>query len=526
MTFCEKYKPNSLNDIIGNKTQIQQIKDWILKFDDGKKVVGQSKKQRKLNITFFKDDDEYDNDNTNTNSDDIEIDYTNVNTKAGDKPVIKSSTTETQHSCLIALGKHGVGKTCTVLNTLKYLGYTIHNINVAKKCAVKVKSAKISTKDASNKKTTKSLEKLIDKVINGINICDNLNGNIKENKVIVIDEIESINSQLEKNFIVALLKKNETFWHCPVVFISDGKHSKLSTIIKKNSNIVYFNEPSDLNLMKLLIKVYNNENLYFDTKDVANQIISGSQRDYRRLLQIAEDMKVSYCNKKITTEMVSEYFELCRAKDLDLDIYRVAAQMITSYSGINDCLRLYESEKVILPLMLHQNYIKCINNFHKKSNNKYKLIQDIATSIAMGDVLEDYIYSDQNWDMQEIHGFLTCVVPSFILTGEELNVQQEWLTRMLKFPADFNKTSIKFINKKNVTNSNLYLKNMEIHDFIMMNKLVKNLLNDGKIEECAEIFREYGATADNIESMLKINKIVETKPALIPQIKKKLSALL
>lgn len=529
ITFCEKYKPTSLSEVIGNRSQIQQIKDWISKFDDGKKMVGQSKKQRKLNITFFNDDDEMENDATEASgdvdgeSDQLDIDYSNNVTVSGKK---SKSTTEVQHSCLIALGAHGVGKTCTILNTLKHLGYIVHNINVSKKCAIRVKSAKISTKDTSNKKTNKNLEKLIDKVINGVNILDNLHNDIKENKVIVIDEIESINTQLEKNFVVTLLKKNETFWHYPVIFISDGKHSKLSTVIKKNSNVVYFNDPSDPNLEKLLIKVYTAENLYFADKNVASKIVTGSQRDYRRLLQIAEDLKISYNNSKITVEMLDDYFALCNAKDLDLDIYRVASDMIMSYSGINNCLKLYESEKVIIPLMLHQNYIKCINNFHTNKNDKYELVKTIATSIAMGDVLEDYIYSDQNWDMQEIHGFLTCVFPSYVLTNEKLNVQSEWLTKMLKFPADFNKTSIKFINKKNVTNSNMYLKNMEINDFIMTNKLVKNLLKDGKIVECAEIFKEYGASSDNIESMLKINKIIETKPALATQVKKKLTALL
>lgn len=528
ITFSEKYKPNSLSEVIGNRTQIQQIKDWLLKFDDGKKMVGHSKKQRKLNITFFNDEEEFENKDIvqseiNVDSEQIEVDYTNNATILEKK---KNSTTEVQHSCLIALGKHGTGKTCTILNTLKSLEYTVHNINVSKKCAMKVKSAKISAQDTSNKKTNKNLEKLIDKVINGINIIDNLNNTIKENKVIVIDEIESINTQLEKNFIVTLLKKNEMFWHCPVIFISNGKHSKLSTVIKKNSNIVYFTEPSDPYLMKLLVKVYTSESMYFEDENVAKKIVNGSQRDYRKLLQIIEDLKISYNNKKITTDMLSEYFELCKSKDLDLDIYRVASEMIMSYTGINNCLKLYESEKVIIPLMLHQNYIKCINNFHNNKNDKYELVNNIAKFIAIGDVLEDYIYSDQNWDMQEIHGFLTCVYPSFVLSGEKLNVQPEWLAKMLKFPADFNKTSIKFINKKNVTNSNTYLKNMEIGDFIMTNKLVKNLLKDGKVSECADIFKEYGASADNIESMLKINKIIETKPGLPAPIKKKLTALL
>lgn len=531
--YCYKYKPNSLSEIIGNRSQIQQIKNWISKFDDGKKTVGQSKKQRKLNITFFKDDDEggYENNNSgNINSDDIEetdeVDYSNNATLDTTDKKKGKSTTEVQHSCMLAIGKHGVGKTCTILNTLKQMGYTVQNINVAEKCTVKAKSGKISTKDISNKKANKSLEKLIDSVVNGINICDNLNDTIKENKVIVIDEIESINSQLEKNFVLALLKKNELFWHCPVIFISDGKHSRLSTIIKKNSNVVYFNEPSDPNLMKLLVKVYEAEELFFEDEKVANKIVTGSQRDYRKLLQIVEDLKISYGKKKITNEFIDDYFQLCKAKDLDLDIYRVATDMILSYKSINETLRLYESEKVTIPLMLHQNYIKCINTYHRNPNNKFDLINTIANSMAMGDVLEDYIYSDQNWDMQEIHGFLTCVFPSYVLSNEKLTNDNMWLMNSLKYPADFNKTSIKYINKKNVTNSNVYLKNMEIDDFIMANKLIKNLIRDGKIAECAEIFDAYGATADNIESMLKINKIIETKPALAPAIKKKLSALL
>ena len=228
LQYSEKFKPQLLTDIIGNKPQIAQIKNWILKFNDGKKTVGQSKKRRKIDITFFKDDDELE---CETTMDDVP-DY-NVDISINDINDTKENTkTETQHSCLIAIGKHGVGKTCTILNILTNLEFDTHIINVSKKCATKLKSAKISSKESTDKKMNKGLEKLIDNVINGINIVDNLNCEIKKNKVIVIDDLESINTQLEKNFIVALLKKNETYWHLPVIFISNGKHSKLLTIIK------------------------------------------------------------------------------------------------------------------------------------------------------------------------------------------------------------------------------------------------------------------------------------------------------
>ena len=530
--FVDKYKPVQLSDIFGNRTQIQQIKNWISKFNDGKKMIGQSKKRRKINIAMFEDNEE--NHSEENNNDSSEIVY-DPNMSEQIKKKNNKNQIDTQHSCLLITGKHGTGKSCTVSCVLQNMNYKVQNINVSKKCAIKMKSSKSNKANKINKSTSKTggkinknLEKLIDDVINGINICDNLNNEYQEKKVMVIDNIESINSQIEKNFILALLKKNELCWHVPIIFISNGKHSKLLTIMKKNSNIVYFQEPSVDNLTKLLIKVYTNEDMFFEDKEVATKIINKSQRDYRRLLQITEDLKISHGDIKITNKIIDEYLDLCKMKDLDLDIYRVASNMILNYTNILDCLKQYESEKVIIPLMLHQNYIKCISKFgnHKQTKNKYDLINSIATSMAVGDVLEDYIYSDQNWDMQEVHGFLTCVYPSYKLTNEKLNAHSEFLPKMLAFPSDFNRTSIKYINKKNVTNSNICLKNMEIHDFIIANKLVKNLIKDGQINECARLFKPYNAKTENIESMLKINKINENKHTLPAAIKKKLISLL
>ena len=67
---------------------------------------------------------------------------------------------------------------------------------------------------------------------------------------------------------------------------------------------------------------------------------------------------------------------------------------------------------------------------------------------------------------------------------------------------------------------------MEIKDFIFANRLIRQMIADEKIEECAGLFSKYGAKVENIESILKIDKKNETKTVIPTQIKKKLTQLL
>jgi hypothetical protein len=257
---------------------------------------------------------------------------------------------------------------------------------------------------------------------------------------------------------------------------------------------------------------------------VANKIIEHSQKDYRRLLFILQDLKLNY-KKDISQKIVDEYIVLSKKKDVDVDIYNATASLMMKYQSVDECARIYESEKVIMPLMMDQNYIKCLNTWGT-SGKHYELASDIALSIAQGDLIENYIYSDQNWDMQDVHGFFTCVNPSFMMSNAKLNTCEEEVRAQMDFPLDLNKTSIKKINNKNVTNSRGCLKNFEISDFIYANKLIKKLIDDERADECATILKGYGAKVENVESMLKIDKINETKTTLASSVKKKFTQIL
>lgn len=493
--FVEKYKPKLISEVIGNQAQIGQIDWWLNNYSKNRRAFMSQPKGRKKKIIISLEDTETE--------------------KVGDiyedeskKTFSKKKGDDSQHSCLMVTGEHGVGKTCTVLAVLNNLGYTVQTIDLSKL--------------GSNKMILENVHK----VTTGSNIFNKLNGDENVKKAIVLDEIESANSPVEKSYITTLLKSNEENWFFPIIFISSGKHSHLNSTLKANSNNVLFTVPSRNELMTLLSKIGSKEKMKFENIDTGYAIVDHAQGDFRRLVSILQDLKTKFPKVMITSDNIIEYSSLSKRKDTNVEIFKAVVQMMIKYKGVDECLKMYDKEKVILPLVMHQNYIKTIVQNHFKGEKQFSLINDIAKSIAFGDLVENYIYSDQNWDMQEVHGFLTCVEPAHKINSEKMNINMEELKRSFDFPFDLNRTSIKKINKKNIVNSNQCLKNLEIKDFIFANRLIRQLLAENKIEEIGKLFAGYGAKAENIDSILKIDKITGKKAGLSAPVKKELTRLL
>lgn len=516
MNFDEKYKPINLNDIIGNMYQISQIENWLKNYEKNRKLNAFVQKKGKKNKIEIKIHD-IDVADVADVADIVDIVDTvhssfdsTINTESEFKPnVIKKQEDKSEHACLMLIGDHGVGKTCTVLAVLKKSNYVAQ------------------TFDLSKLDSNKSIPEHVNKLTRGTNIFDKLNGNNNIKTAILIDDIESANSPVEKNFILALMKTNEEHWYLPIIFISSGKHTKLNSVLKTYSMKVTFLKPERDNLMISLSKIATQEGMCFDSMEVGYELVAHSQNDYRRLVSIIQDLKIMYGTKSVSKEEIIAYQNLSKKKDVTVEIFKSSAQIMLKYKSIDDCLKTYEKEKVIIPLVIHQNYIKTIvNSGFTGGNNKFGVVNDISKSIAFGDLVENYIYSDQNWDMQEVHGFLTCAEPAFKINAEKLRIAEHNLVRMLDFPFDLNRTSIKKINKRNIINSNTCLKNFEIKDFIFANRLIRQLILSDKIDECAELFKGYNAKVENIESILKIDKINETKTVLPTLVRKKLVQIL
>lgn len=533
-SLTNKYKPQKIEDIAGNTKAVAQIVAWLKGFAENKKKVletqnkvGKKKKKSKVKIPKIKQDD--DNEELGYNENDVQKETCAENDRAADyneagdasqledepnqqeeyyeqlEEVYQSSNKGAKNnnpkSCVIVTGNHGVGKTSSVHAILNDLGYTMQVINFSKI------------------KTGKNVKDVIERITNTSDILKIMDGQQKLKNVIVIDELESLTSSTEKSCITMLIKHNELFWFCPIIFISNNQHNKLLSDIKKNSLEVRFWQPFPQEMVNTLKMIASKENIILKNSAVHYKIIEHCQRDFRRLIFILQDLKYAYGEEPISSEMIDDYCITSKKKDVDFDLFNATELLLHDYTCIDDCMRYYETEKVLLPLMIHQNYCKSIQAIMNDDDPEiYNHIGTISELLSKGDVVENYIYGDQNWDMHDVHGFYTCVATSFLLS----DINSKHGSVGLDFPMDLNRTSIMKINRKNILNANKCLTNMNIHDYIYINQIVRKLLADGKNSECMKLFNGYGIKMEHIESLLKVDKIQSSKTNLAPKQKKEL----
>lgn len=500
--WFEKYCPKTSKEVIGNKDKIRRLKLWLNSYEENKKKQLANPKRKRTKKSKKPIDTEL----SETKIDDIPE---NID-KLDDFNYDKKKKPDEECSCSLVLGKHGVGKTCSVLSVLNDLKYDITVINLSKICSLK------------------KIEEFVERITKGKNILNSIN-EIQHNKnALVIDDIGNVTSLVEKTFITTILKYNDMHWECPIIFISNNKHTKVLTTLKSNTCKFNFDNPTRDSLMEMLIKVATNEGMKFEDQDVGFKIIEHSQNDYRRLLQILQNLKATYGNE-ISKTNIEEYCSITSQKDVDIDIWNALARLMTTYKNIDECMRIFDGEKTLTPLMMDENYTQYLNKFMYNDKKALEIANRISESISMGDFMESYMFNSQNWALQDIHGFYTCVVPSYELThcGIEKLPYDVLIDRetLCDFANDLNRSSIKQINKKNITNSNMFLKNFSIDDFLKLNTLIQKLISDNKIKECVELFEGYNVKRDNIMSILKIDKITD-KITMNTSVKNEISNLL
>ena len=169
--------------------------------------------------------------------------------------------------------------------------------------------------------------------------------------------------------------------------------------------------------------------------------------------------------------------------------------------------RIIDKEKVLLPLMIHENYLrKVLNKCNDSWDDVLFNIVKISDSISRGDNIETSIYTDQNWYLQNIHGFYTCLNSSYWIN--KLNNENNIDVKNIKFSSDLNKTSLKNINRKNITNLLKIIPIKSIYDILILNRICNHLISNGNDRDIINILSAYNKdiTIKEIELCLKIDK--------------------
>ena len=385
-------------------------------------------------------------------------------------------------SSIIISGHHGVGKTIAIKTILEYLNYDIKYLS------------------SYNLKNIKKINEIIN--MNSY-FCDNNNNNF----AIIIDDFDTITLTSKKNLIFQLFKDNQDKKYFPIIFLTNEQHSKLISNIKKSCPELKFQYPELHELIAYVKKICNNENIIIKNDKLIDNIIKYSQLDIRKLLLILEDLKLTYNNKEINENEWNIYILSSQKKNINIGLYESTRKIFDKYNSISKNIELYETEKVLLPLMIFENYAKNLLLRQIPSNTElYEIMYKVSDYISIGDNVETNIYTDQNWYLQKLHGFYTCVETSYYINKYP---RKNSNTYVLNFSTDLNKTSLKNINKRNINNIQILLENKNLSDIMYLNKIINHDINDNKYIFIKKFIKSYNLNNKHIELINKIDKSLE-----------------
>ena len=396
---------------------------------------------------------------------------------------LKTYDTNNKYSSIIISGIHGIGKSIMIKLILEDLNYNIINIS------------------STNIKDNKLLNKILLNVNNS-----KINSIITNQKTaLVIDNIENITLSKEKEMLLDLYKNNDKIKKIPIIFLTNEQHSKLISDIKKTCFEIKLNYPTIDEFVFFIKKICTNENININDEQIYITIIKFTQYDVRKLIFILQDFKLTFGSQLIDIEKCKLLFQSSQKKDKDISLFDATRELLNNYKNIDKCLNYYESEKVLLPLMIFENYpINLLNRNYINNENLYKTINNISNAISIGDVIETNIYTDQNWYLQSLHGFYTCAVTTYELSKYNLKNKNYNVI----FSSDLNKTSIKNINKKNIAIIQQKI-NKNINDILLLNKMIYYLLKREKYIKIKLFFKKHKLMNKYLETILKIDKTIE-----------------
>lgn len=471
ISWIQKYEPKTYDDLILNKDVLLKVKNWLQTFTNNYKL---------------------------------------------------NDATLYPNTIMIA-GPHGSGKNVSLKILLSSLNYEV---------------VLLSSSDVKNKK---SIDDIIQSYERRKDMTKLFN-DMKKKLALIIDDTETINLTNEKNSLLELCKFNNTEKVVPIIFIANTQKGKLITNIQKICTTYEFQQPTKNELTQIMIKIMMNENMKVSEQKVMNMIIEYSQSDIRRLIYIIQDLYITFAKSSssstsssnlanneliITLQNMQQYANNFQKKDVEIALFDATRIILDNYKSVNQCMALYDANKVKLPLSCHENYYRKLfaatksliiakQNPAKLLLNQLEICSKITDASSIGDNIETNIYVDQNWINQNTHGLYTVAHISYIMNNllekmftVETPAQHKYIKEAnyeVDHSLDLHKTSLKNINRKQIVAIKSYMPSKNLTDILYINKIIYDLIKNNRYKEAYELCKEYEIDIKALEVIIKIDK--------------------
>jgi replication factor C subunit 1 len=385
--WTTKYAPTQLNQICGNKANVERIQGWLHNWPKSRKYDFQKR---------------------------------GADGMGGYRAIIIS-------------GPPGIGKTTAAHLAAKLAGYDVLESN------------------ASDTRSKKLVENGISDVLNNTSLMGYFAGDGKKvdagkkKMVLVMDEVDGMSAG-DRGGVGALAKfckKTEV----PLILICNDRRLPKMKPFDFVAFDVKFQRPTVDQIRSRIMTICHREGLKMPPP-VVNALIEGSGKDIRQIINMLSTAKLDQSTMDFDqSKAMTKAWE----KHVVLKPWDICQKMIggglfspASKATLNDKIELYFNDHEFSYLMIQENYLRtrpaasADKGYNPRLQNlkNLELVDQAAESISDGDLVDRMIHGpQQQWSLMPTHAVFSTVRPSSFIAGsfKEQTMFTTWLGNNSKY---------------------------------------------------------------------------------------------
>jgi len=292
--------------------------------------------------------------------------------------------------------------------------------------------------------------------------------------------------------------------------------------LKKECEHIKFVLPSISELYSYATIIIEKENIDISEDDILS-IVTFSQHDIRKMISVIENIKLSLKNND--KKNIQSILDSMEQKHKDTYLLTAGFNIMNEYKDIDSTSRIYNTDKNMIGLIIHENIFGFINNYKIDESEKFNIIKTIFQYMSYSDYFDKEIFSNCNYGFHQLNAVYKCCVPSYLLNQYNKYSTLKFTSNDIQYTKILSKFSLQYNNYKNKIYINRKINNFSnesqnilysyfIKSIVLNNNILKMDYDKEKINTKIKfLIEKYELKPEDLEKMYKliINRAKNTK---------------
>jgi len=298
------------------------------------------------------------------------------------------------------------------------------------------------------------------------------------------DKFETLKKNiLEKKKIkkTKILVDNYIKLYNPIICTSNDINDKKINELKKYSEVIILNKPSNEEMFLIIDDLYNKNNQKIEN-NAKIEITNYSQGDIRRLIILLEDLHYFSKGNIITMDLINNFKKTYREKEEDIQLINSTRNLLSKKMDIHTTQLYFDIDCLLTPLMIYHNSINYIKNTDDTSIKKLNVYKNILDSLCIHDTIQTNIFEVQDWDeLYDIASIYGATIPNYYFNQLKTKKDNKEIVDV-QFTSLLNKISQMYVNKKLLNSAQFSIGkiNYDTDEIIYLTEIISNYFNDYK----------------------------------------------